>query len=161
MNSDPTTTTAAPAEALATPADEPMRAMADALEAILALDGLEQFRATHSLPAAFFSLLDAALAAYDRLERPCPFLDQTAGTCRIYPVRPLVCRWFNNRSPADWCRPDHPKYLERDAVGVYPDARVNDLLAALDARLGLTTVNYLAGAFVHIAGDVLGGAPLK
>lgn len=231
-----------------------MAAMATALGAILALDALDRFRTTRALPAAFFSHLTDALAAYDRyigrllasdgrpvtcqagcaacchhelargvtaveilaiyrfvrpwpdigtlyeaagenavafqrllaaevartgaplavndprvysahvaynrLERPCPFLDQAAGTCRIYPVRPLVCRWFYNRSPKDWCVPSHPNYLARDAVGINPDAAINDLLGQIDLRLGLRTVNYLAGAFVHIAGDLLGGAPI-
>lgn len=231
-----------------------MAAMAAALRAILALDGLEQVRTTKALPAAFFTLLAEALAAYDRyinhvlasdgrpitcqagcaacchhelargitaveilaiyrlvrswpdigaiyeaagenalafqrllaaeiaytgaaltvddprvyaahiaynrLERPCAFLDQATGTCRIYPVRPLVCRWFHNRSPKDWCVPGHSDYLNRDAIGIYPDALINDLLRQIDERLGLRTVNYLAGAFVHIAGDVLGGVPI-
>jgi Fe-S-cluster containining protein len=249
-----------PARGQTDPGDDPaavaeMAAMADALRAMLALPGLEEFRTTRTLPAEFFSHWAAALAAYDRyvahllatdgrpvtcqagcatccrhelargvtgvellaiyrhvrpwsdigalyeaagenavafqrvlhaevkqtgeplvaedprvfqahlaynrLERPCAFLDDAAGLCRIYPVRPLVCRWFHNRSPAAWCAPDHPDYLARDALGIDPDREVNDLIADLDRRLGLSLVNYLAGAFVQLGGDVLGGAPVR
>ena len=99
--------------------------------------------------------------AYNRLERPCPFLDGAAGVCRIYPVRPLVCRWFFNLSPAPWCEPSHANYLERQAVGINPYHEVNTLMQAISERLGLRTLNYLAGAFAHLAGEVLGGAPIR
>jgi Fe-S-cluster containining protein len=102
----------------------------------------------------------SAHLAYNRLERPCPFLDLERGTCRIYPVRPLVCRWFHNLSPAQWCEPSHPEHARRDAFGVYPDPEINELMAAISRRLGVTTLNYLAGAFVHVAGDVMQGRPI-
>lgn len=103
----------------------------------------------------------AAHLAYNRLERPCAFLDTEQGRCRIYPVRPLVCRWFYNLSPADWCRPSHAKYLERDAVGIDPYREINELMGAISLRLGIETLNYLSGAFVHIAGDILRGQSLN
>lgn len=98
--------------------------------------------------------------AYNRLQRPCPFLDLGAGICRIYPVRPLVCRWFYNLSPAEWCGPEHPRYQRRDAIGVDPYREINGLLAHICRRLDIETLNYLSGAFVHVAGDVLSGRPI-
>lgn len=103
----------------------------------------------------------SAHLAYNRLKRPCPFLDQAQGACRIYPVRPLVCRWFFNLSPAEWCDPDSPHYAGRNGLGIDPYREVKGLLAALGERLGVATVNYLSGAFVQIAGDLLEGAPIR
>ncbi len=102
----------------------------------------------------------AAHLRYNQLQRPCAFLDQDNGVCRIYPVRPLVCRWFYNLSPPDWCLPSHPNHRERDAVGLDPYREVNRLMMAISERLGVETLNYLPGAFAHIAGDVMQGRPV-
>jgi Fe-S-cluster containining protein len=103
----------------------------------------------------------AAHLEYNQLQRPCAFLDPEEGVCRIYPVRPLVCRWFYNLSPAEWCVPSHPRYRDRDAVGIDPYREVNRLIAAISERLGVKTLNYLPGAFAHISGDVMGGRPIR
>jgi Fe-S-cluster containining protein len=97
---------------------------------------------------------------YNQLQRPCAFLDQGNGVCRIYPVRPLVCRWFYNLSPAEWCAPPHPHHLHRNAVGIDPYREVNRLMSAISRRLGVETLNYLPGAFAHLAGDVMQGRPI-
>lgn len=49
--------------------------------------------------------IDLLLACYYRLRRPCAFLD-SAGGCRIYPVRPLSCRMYLNFSDPSFCDPD-------------------------------------------------------
>jgi Fe-S-cluster containining protein len=49
----------------------------------------------------------AAHLKYNRLQRPCAFLDREQGACRLYPVRPIVCRYFFNLAPAEWCSPEH------------------------------------------------------
>jgi Fe-S-cluster containining protein len=102
----------------------------------------------------------AAHLEYNQLQRPCAFLDLGQGVCRIYAVRPLVCRWFYNLSPAEWCVPSHPSYLDRHAVGINPYREVNRLMAAIGERLGLATLNFLPGAFVHVAGDLMRGQPI-
>ena len=117
----------------------------------------EMQRDPQPLAAADDPRVLAAHLAYNRQQRPCPFLDQEQGLCRVYPVRPLVCRWFLNLSPPQWCEPVHPRHRERDAVGVYPHGEIDELMAAIGERLGIRSVNYLAGAFVHIAGDVMEG----
>ena len=107
-------------------------------------------------PRVFAAHLD-----YNQLQRPCAFLDREQGVCRVYPVRPLVCRWFYNLSPADWCVPSHPRHRDRDAVGIDPYREVNELIRAISERLGVKTLNYLPGAFAHIAGDVMQGRPIR
>jgi Fe-S-cluster containining protein len=97
---------------------------------------------------------------YNRLERACPFLDQAEGACRIYPVRPLVCRFFFNLSPAAWCTPTHPNYLRRETRGIDAHRAVKQRMQEIDRRLGIRTLNFLAGAFVSIAADVMDGKPI-
>lgn len=103
----------------------------------------------------------SAHLAYNRLGRPCAFLDQAQGACRIYPVRPLVCRWFFNLSPAQWCEPSHPSYLLRNCIGIDPHQHIKELLAEIETRLGVHTLNYLPGAFADVAGDLLEGQPIR
>lgn len=98
---------------------------------------------------------------YNRLQRPCAFLDQAHGACRIYPVRPLVCRYFFNLSPAEWCTPDHASYLDRETRCIDPYKAVKECLNAVNRRLGVRVLNFLSGAFVSIAGEVMEGRPLK
>jgi len=107
-------------------------------------------------PRVFAAHLD-----YNQLQRPCAFLDAEQGVCRIYPVRPLVCRWFYSLSPAEWCVPTHPSHRDRVAVGINPYREVNRLMMAISERLGLKTLNFLPGAFAHIAGDVMEGRPIR
>lgn len=98
---------------------------------------------------------------YNRLQRPCAFLDKEKGACRIYPVRPMVCRYFFNLSAAEWCAPDHASYLKRETRCIDPYQAVKERLKAINQRLGVRALNFLAGAFVAIAGEVMEGRPLK
>ena len=97
--------------------------------------------------------------AYIQLKRPCAFLDRDSGQCRIYPVRPIVCRFFFSFSPAQWCNIGHPNWPQRDSrhINLPQEAKVH--LEAINARLNIRTLNFLAGAFVTTAGDVMQGAP--
>lgn len=45
------------------------------------------------------------LSSYRQQAGPCPFLDQ-AGSCSIYPVRPLSCRTLLATQPPQWCATD-------------------------------------------------------
>jgi len=102
----------------------------------------------------------AAHLAYNRQQRPCPFLDRVSGLCRVYPVRPLVCRCFLSLSPPQWCEPADEHYLERDAVSLTPYREINALMAGIGEHLGIRSLNFLSGAFVHFAGDVMQGQPI-
>ncbi len=99
--------------------------------------------------------------AYNRLKRPCPFLDREQGACRIYPVRPLVCRFFFNLSPAEWCDPDHEGYLKRETRCMDPYTAVQERLHAINQRLGIRVLHFLSGAFMTLAGNVMEGKPLQ
>jgi Fe-S-cluster containining protein len=103
----------------------------------------------------------AAHLAYNRERRPCAFLDRDTGRCRVYPVRPLVCRSFFSLSPATFCEPDHPRYLDREARIAEPFEGIKQRVAAIDARLGVRTLNFLSGAFVSVAGATLNGRPIE
>ena len=98
---------------------------------------------------------------YNRLQRPCAFLDAAHCICRIYPVRPMVCRFFFNLSPAEWYVPNHVASLERQTHCLDPYHVVKKRLDASNHRLGAPVLNFLSGAFVTIAGQVMQGRPLK
>jgi Fe-S-cluster containining protein len=98
---------------------------------------------------------------YNRLRRPCAFLDLHEGKCRIYPVRPIVCRHFFSLSTADWCDPDHAFYLERDVRCMDPYREVKKKMNTINQRLGVRAPDYLSGMFVAIAGDVMEGDTLR
>jgi len=50
------------------------------------------------------------LRRYAALRRPCVFLDREGGFCRIYDIRPLICRAVFSLSPPSLCDPSHPDY---------------------------------------------------
>ena len=98
---------------------------------------------------------------YNSLQRQCAFLDNEQGVCRIYPVRPIVCRFFFSLSPVERCSPEHPAYRGRDAVGIDPSEIIKDRMLAISRRLHVRSLNFLSGAFVSMAGDIMEGEPLK
>lgn len=57
-------------------------------------------------PAPPRALADAVLA-YERLRIMCPFNDE-AGSCAVYPVRPMPCRTYNVVGTSANCGPDPP-----------------------------------------------------
>lgn len=56
--------------------------------------------------------IEQVFAARDLSSQPCPFLDKQTGACRVYEVRPMVCRQFGSshiREPQHgWIFPDQP-----------------------------------------------------
>jgi len=48
---------------------------------------------------------------YARLNIPCPFLNDSK--CLIYEVRPLVCANLVATTPAEWCNPTNPNWIQR------------------------------------------------
>lgn len=69
-------------------------------------------------------------------------------------MRPLICRYFFNLSPAEWCAPDHASYLDREIRCIDPYQVVKECLNGINCRLGVRVPNFLSGAFVSIAGEV-------
>ena len=92
---------------------------------------------------------------YNSLQRRCAFLDNEQGICRSYPVRPIVCRFFFSLSPVEICLQDHPAYHGRNAVGIDPSESVKESMVLICKRLQVGILNFLSGAFVSIAGDVM------
>ncbi len=105
--------------------------------------------------------VEQAQIEYNRRLRPCGFLDQDTGCCRIYPVRPLACRYFFSLDPPETCTPAHPKYLHRDTVTVHLPTEIHALILTLARRLGFRPLDYLAGAFCGFAAEVMHARPIK
>ncbi len=97
---------------------------------------------------------------YNRRLRPCGFLDQATGCCRIYPVRPLACRYFFSLDPPEMCTPTHAKYLHRDTRTVHLPPEIHELILQISQRLNFRVLNYLAGAFCGFAAEVMHIRPI-
>ena len=105
--------------------------------------------------------VDEAHTEFNQLNRPCGFLDQESGLCRIYPVRPIACRFFFSIDPPEMCNPDHPKYLNRDTCTVHLPDEIHILLRQIGKKFGFITLNYLSGAFCAFASDIMKIRPIK
>jgi len=93
--------------------------------------------------------------------RPCGFLDRQTGCCRIYPVRPIACRYFFSFDPPDACTPHSEKYLTRRTRTVHLPEEIHVLLREIDRRCGWRPLNYLAGAFCQFAAEVMRTRPVS
>lgn len=98
---------------------------------------------------------------YNRRNRPCGFLDQEAGSCRIYPVRPAACRYFFSFDPPETCSPLHSRYLDRCIRTIPLSEETHALLRRIEMQLGIRLVNFLSGAFCQFAADVMGTRPIR
>jgi Fe-S-cluster containining protein len=98
---------------------------------------------------------------FNRLNRPCGFLDTQTGCCRIYPVRPIACRYFFSYDPPETCTPTHEKYLKRSTRTVHLPDDIHALLMEIGHRLGFRPLNYLAGAFCGFAAEVMRTRPIR
>lgn len=98
---------------------------------------------------------------YNSLNRPCGFLDQETGCCRIYPVRPVACRYFFSFDPPEMCTPTHEKYLQRATRTVHLPEEIHALLREIDHAFGFRPLNYLSGAFCHFTVDTMRLKPIE
>jgi Fe-S-cluster containining protein len=105
--------------------------------------------------------LKEAHVEFNRRNRPCGFLDQETGCCRIYPVRPIACRYFFNLDPPEHCSPLHERYLSRDTRTVHLPPEIHELLLEITRRIGLRTLNYLSGGFCAFAAEVMRTRPIN
>jgi Fe-S-cluster containining protein len=97
---------------------------------------------------------------FNRLNQPCAFLDRQTGCCRIYPVRPIACRYFFSLDPPEMCTPTHPRYLTRDTRTVHLPSEIHALLIEISQRLGFRPLNYLSGAFCGLAAEIMHSRPI-
>jgi Fe-S-cluster containining protein len=98
---------------------------------------------------------------FNRQNRPCGFLDTQTGCCRIYPVRPIACRYFFSLDPPDMCSPLHTRYLNRRTRTVHLPESIHALIREIDHKFGFRPLNYLSGAFCQFAAEVMRIRPVK
>ncbi|MGD8453076.1 MAG: YkgJ family cysteine cluster protein [Phycisphaerae bacterium] len=98
---------------------------------------------------------------YNRLNRRCGFLDAETGCCRIYPVRPIACRYFFSLDPPEMCTPTHEKYFSRNTRTVHLPPEVHEVILEIGQRLGFRPLNYLAGAFCGFASEIMHARPVQ
>lgn len=92
---------------------------------------------------------------FNKLNRPCGFLDQETGLCRIYPVRPVACRYFFSLDEPENCSPLHVKYLNRRTRTVHLPDELHALLRDIDHAFGFRPMNYLSGAFCQFTAQTM------
>lgn len=112
-------------------------------------------------PAGDDPRVEAAHREYNGRNRPCGFLDRETGCCRIYPVRPIACRFFFSLDPPEDCTPLSPRYFRRDTRTVHLPPEIHGLLMEIGERLGVRTVNYLSGAFTQFTSEVMRAQPIR
>lgn len=98
---------------------------------------------------------------YNALKRPCGFLDQATGCCRIYPVRPLACRYFFSLDTPEKCTPSHEEYFQRRTRSVRLPEEIHGLIREIDQRFGFRPLNYLPGAFCEFAAEIMRIKPIE
>jgi len=69
-----------------------------------------------------------ALERFYLLRIPCIFLNQEQGTCRIYDIRPLICRAVFCLSDPAFCDPKHPNFSSRVLEVLEPVDEINLVL---------------------------------
>ena len=81
-----------------------------------------------------------ALKRYAALRVPCVFLDSDGGFCRIYEIRPLICRAVFSLSHPSLCDPNHPDYNgpARKIEVIEPVDEVNFKLLEINAEISKT-----------------------
>lgn len=99
--------------------------------------------------------IEEAHREYNLKNRPCGFLDHETGSCRIYVVRPIACRYFFSMDPPEMCTPLSPRYFSRDTRTVHLPPEIHELLMQIGQRLGFRPLNYLSGAFCGFAAEVM------
>ena len=77
-----------------------------------------------------------ALSNFYLLRIPCIFLDQQRGTCRIYDIRPFICRSVFSLSDPAYCDPDHPGFALRSLEVIEPVDEINFVLMETHAVIG-------------------------
>jgi Fe-S-cluster containining protein len=70
------------------------------------------------------------------LRIPCIFLNQKRGTCRIYEIRPFICRAVFSLSDAAYCDPKHPGFALRALEVIEPVDEINFVLLETHAIIG-------------------------
>ena len=77
------------------------------------------------------------LKRYAALRLPCVFLDRDGGFCRIYDIRPMICRAVFSLSHPSLCDPTHPEYdgPARKIEVIEPVDEINFKLLEINAQI--------------------------
>lgn len=98
--------------------------------------------------------------SYERRALPCPFLDETKRSCKIWDHRPISCRMHHLQGDPQQIKGDHPQYEAAKVVNIrLPVKQQIALSTHVDKRLG--EVNPLLFAGVLQALHIGGGQPLR
>lgn len=76
-----------------------------------------------------------SLSNYALLRIPCVFLDQQDGSCRIYDIRPFICRSVFSLSDPRMCDPEHEKFSQRVLEVIEPVDEINYVLIQMNATI--------------------------
>lgn len=76
-----------------------------------------------------------AMSSYYQRRIPCAFLDSQAGICRIYDIRPIICRAVFSVTDPEFCDPRHPGYSQRQLEVLEPVDEINFVLMQINMHL--------------------------
>jgi len=79
--------------------------------------------------------LEQGLEAYQGLGRACAFLGSDQA-CRVYPLRPMMCRIYLSFSEPAWCHPGHQRHAGALTYLLDLDEVSEAWLDLLDRRFG-------------------------
>ncbi|MBI4775823.1 MAG: YkgJ family cysteine cluster protein [Deltaproteobacteria bacterium] len=98
---------------------------------------VDAVRSFNEIVRRFGHMEAGVLRRYAALRRPCVFLDRDGGFCRIYDIRPLICRAVFSLSPSFLCDPGHPDYdgPERKIEVIEPVDVINFKLLEINAEI--------------------------
>jgi len=80
---------------------------------------------------------------YARRGESCPFLDATRGRCRIWEIRPMVCRMQHVRGDVGRYDPSHAEHAKVDVKNIRLPIRQQAALMQLEKRLVLQMTPFL------------------
>ncbi|MBK8262884.1 MAG: YkgJ family cysteine cluster protein [Nannocystis sp.] len=80
---------------------------------------------------------------YARRGETCPFLDTTRGRCRIWEIRPMVCRMQHVRGDVSRYDPSHAEHAKVDVKNIRLPIRQQAALMQLEKRLVLQMTPFL------------------
>ncbi|HYA03353.1 MAG TPA: YkgJ family cysteine cluster protein [Syntrophobacteria bacterium] len=104
--------------------------------------------------------LEALLSAYGKARQPCGFL-LPSKECLIYSCRPISCRMHFAFTPAAWCDPLHPDFLQAVRLNFQPHEDARKALEGVDRSLSLPQASILSSGLVSLTANVMRFGPVS
>lgn len=95
------------------------------------------------------AVMDGRLAFAQRGE-PCPFLDGETKRCRIWDVRPFVCRMHFNAGDPEWSDPRHASFKKMVAKNIRLPVRQQLALMQIEKRMMLQAAPFLNATVLQL-----------